>query len=164
MPRVHKQMLAPQSMPLPHDPGGKLHQLQVQAMSVVFGAQYLPVADPSDAEYRSAVHKGISCMEQARAGWLAVRTGAAGEVLQNGDLEGAGRCAVALAGFSLELDLCGAALRWLTKARKELGRTGALEVTKNTEFVLLLIDAAFEEKLLRELLQAWRAVCAGAQA
>ena len=65
------------------------------------------------------------------------------------------------ASFSIELDLFGAALGWLTKARKELGPACAVQVAKNTAFVLLHIDAAYEEKLQLVVLQAWRAVCAG---
>jgi hypothetical protein len=64
-----------------HDPGGKLHELHVQAMAVVFVAQFLRSADPSNAQYVCAVQKGISCMEQERTGWLAVRTCNAREVL-----------------------------------------------------------------------------------
>jgi hypothetical protein len=48
MPRVHRQLVVPRNVkPLHHDAGGKVSDLHVEAMAVVFGAQFLSPADPS---------------------------------------------------------------------------------------------------------------------
>ena len=161
MPRVHRTLIVPQGVQaLPHDTGGKLSDLYVEALATVFGAQFLRPADPSNPTYVRAVERAIMCTKNARAGWLAVRT----EAMPMGDNEGAGKAAMALAGFALELDRLGVALRWLTAARKELGPAYADEVKRNTTFVLAHIEDAFETELQLMLLQAWRGVCAGAAA
>ena len=161
MPRVHRTLMCPRDVqPLPHDTGGKLSDLHVEALAIVFGAQFLRPADPTNPAYVRALERSIMCTKNARAGWLAVRT----EAMPAGDKEGAGKAAMALAGFALELDRFGAAMRWLTAARKELGPAYEDEVERNTTFVLLHIEDAFERELQRMLLQAWRGACAGAGA
>ena len=75
MPRVHRALLVPQAMkPLAHDKGGELRQLHVQAMAIVFGAQHLNPADPSNPAYVSKLERAIALVEQERTGWLQVRT------------------------------------------------------------------------------------------
>jgi hypothetical protein len=147
MPRVHRALLVPQaSKPLAHDEGGKLRELHVQAMAVVFGAQSMQPADPSNPAYVSAVERAIACCEKERAGWLAVRT----KEMPEGDREGAGKSSVALAGFALELDKFGDALRWLARARKELGPAHADTVVENLAYVLAHVDLEFETTLQRD--------------
>ena len=156
MPRVHRQLVVPQKIkPLAHDVGGKLSDLHVEAMAVVFGAQFLRPADPSNAAYVRAVERAIACTENARAGWLAVRT----PQMPAGDREGAGKSAVALAGFALELDRLGDALRWLSKARKELGPAHKGTIAQNLDYVLAHVDEARNPArntaLLRKVFEAW---------
>jgi sugar phosphate isomerase/epimerase len=152
MPRVHRQLVVPQKIkPLPHDVGGKLSDLHVEAMAVVFGAQFLRPANPSNAAYVRAVERAIACTENARAGWLAVRT----PQMPAGDREGAGKSAVALAGFALELDRLGDALRWLSKARKELGPAHKGTIAQNLDYVLAHVDEASNTALLRKVFEAW---------
>jgi hypothetical protein len=158
MPRVHRTLVVPQGVtPLAHDPGGKLSDLHLEALSVVFGAQSMRPADPSNPTYRRALERAIACTENARAGWLAVRT----EAMPAGDKEGAGKAAVALAGFALELDRFGGALRWLTVARKELGAVHAGTVAQNVAFVLAHVEDEYERALQRVVLQGWRQDLAG---
>jgi hypothetical protein len=153
MPRVHRQMLLPQNVkPLPHDAGGKLSDLHVEAMAMVFGAQFLRPADPSNQAYVWALERAIACTKTAREGWLAVRT----EALPAGDKEGAGKAAVALAGFALELDKFGDALRWLARARTELGPAHEGTVAQNLAYVLAHVDEEYETTLQRDVLKAWR--------
>jgi hypothetical protein len=153
MPRVHRALVVPQEVtPLAHDPGGKLSDLHLEALSVLSGAQKLRPADPSNPTYLRAVQRAIACTENARAGWLAVRT----EAMPAGDKEGAGKAAVALAGFALELDRFGAALRWLTVARKELGTVHEGMVAQNVAFVLAHVEYEYETALQRVVLHAWR--------
>ena len=152
MPRVHRQMLLPQNMePLAHDVGGKLRDLHVKAMAVVFGAQFLNPADPSNPAYVSKLERAIALVEQERTGWLQVRTAD----FPAGDVEGAGKAAMALAGFALELDRIGDALRWLTKARKELGQAHEDTIAKNLDDVLEIVDDVIETELLRDVLSTW---------
>jgi hypothetical protein len=153
MPRVHRALLVPQCMkPLPHDKGGELRQLHVQAMAIVFGAQHLNPADPSNPAYVSKLERAIACCEKERAGWLAVRT----EQMPAGDKEAAGKSCVALAGFALELDKFGDALRWLARARKELGQAHANLVLQNLTYVLAHVELEFEATLQRHVFKAWR--------
>jgi hypothetical protein len=153
MPRVHRLIMVPQNLtPLPHDVGGKLSNLYVEAMAVVFGAQHLRPADPTNSNYVRAVERAIACTKNARAGWLAVRTAE----MPAGDKEGAGKSAMHLAGFALELDRLGDALRWLTCARKELGSAHEHRVAQNFDYVLAHVDVANEEALLTDVLEAWR--------
>jgi hypothetical protein len=153
MPRVHRTLVVPQGVtPLAHDPGGKLSDLHLEALSVLFGAQFLRPADPSNPTYLRAVERAIACTENARAGWLAVRT----DAMPAGDKEGAGKAAVALAGFALELDHFGAALRWLMVARKELGAVHEGTVAQNVAFVLAHVEDEYETALQRVVLEAWR--------
>lgn len=153
MPRVHQTLVVPQGItPLVHDPGGKLSDLHLEALSVIFRAQFLRPADPSNPTYLRAVQRAIACTENARAGWLAVRT----EAMPAGDKEGAGKAAVALAGFALELDRFGAALRWLTVAHKELGAVQEGMVAQNMAFVLAHVEYEYETALQRVVLQDWR--------
>jgi hypothetical protein len=145
-------MRVPQgSKQLAHDEGGKLRELHVQAMAVVFGAQSMHPADPSNPAYVSAVERAIACCEKERAGWLAVRT----EEMTAGDKEAAGKSAVALAGFALELDRLGDALRWLSKARKELGPAHEATIAQNLDYVLAHVDDVNDTALLRDVLDTW---------
>ena len=146
MPRVHQQMKVPIARELAHDPGGKISGLHVEALAVVFGAQFLRPADPSNALYVSSVQRAIGLMEDARDCWLA-----------RGDQESAGIAAGDLAGFALELDRFGDALRWLVRARKELGPAQADDVAKNFSFVLAHVQDDYETALQRGVLLAWRA-------
>jgi hypothetical protein len=153
MPRVHRALLVPQaSKPLAHDEGGELRQLHVQAMAIVFGAQHLNPADPSNPAYVSKLERAIACCEKERAGWLAERT----EEMPAGDKEGAGKSCVALAGFALELDKFGDALRWLARAQKELGPAHANLVLQNLAYVLAHVELEFETTLQRHVFNAWR--------
>ena len=157
MPRVHRAMLVPQALkPLAHDKDGELRQLHVQAMAIVFGAQNLNPADPSNPAYVSKLERAIACCEKERAGWLAVRT----EEMPAGDKEGAGKCCVVLSGFALELDKFGDALRWLARARKELGPAHEGTVAQNMAYVLAHVDEEYEKEyettLQRDVFKAWR--------
>ena len=150
-------MLVPQDLkPLAHDKGGELRQLHVQAKAIVFGAQHLKPADPSNPAYVSKLERAIACCEKERAGWLAVRT----EEMPAGDKEGAGKCCVVLSGFALELDKFGDALRWLARARKELGPAHEGTVAQNMAYVLAHVDEEyeleFETTLQRNVFNAWR--------
>jgi hypothetical protein len=152
MPRVHRQVLLPQNVkPLPHDVGGKLSDLHVEALAMVVGAQFLGPADPSNPAYVWALERAITCTKSARAGWLAVRT----EALPAGDVEGAGKAAVALAGFYLELDRLGEAMSWLACARKELGPAYENMVVQNLECVLAHVEQEYEATLQRDVFAAW---------
>lgn len=152
MPRVHRQMLLPRGVkPLPHDAGGKLSDLHVEALAMVFGAQFMSPADPSNPSYVWALERAIACTKNARAGWLAVRT----EALPAGDAEGAGKAAVALAGFALELDHLGDAIRWLTRARKELGAAYQPMVAQNLAYALANVEEQYETALQRDVFAAW---------
>jgi hypothetical protein len=154
MPRVHRGVVVPQGVtPLAHDPEGTMSELHLEALSMLFWAQFLVPADPSNPTYLRAVERAIACTEDARAGWLAVRT----EAMPAGDREGAGKAAVALAGFALELDRFGAALRWLTVARRELGAAHEDTLANNVAFVLEHMEDEYEAALLRAALEAWRA-------
>jgi hypothetical protein len=157
MPRVHRQMLLPQNMePLAHDVGGKLRDLHLDAMARMFGAQFLKPANPTNPEYVRAVEGAIACLYKARAGWLQVRTAE----FPAGDVEGAGKEAMALAGFALELDRLGDALRWLTRAEHELGEEHKSAVEHNMDFVLLHVEQEYESILLRENFKVWSAKAA----
>jgi hypothetical protein len=105
------------------------------------------------------VEKAIACCTQERAGWLAVRT----PKFPHGDKEGAGKAAMTLAGFALELDRFGAALRFLTTVRKDLlpqYRQYTGDIVMNIDFVLAHIDdEEYETDLHQRKLQAWRAAC-----
>jgi hypothetical protein len=152
MPRVHRQMLLPRNVkPLPHDVGGKLSDLHVEALAMVSGAQFMSPADPSNPSYVWALERAIACTKSARAGWLAVRT----EAMPAGDMEGAGKAAVALAGFALELDRLGDAMRWLTRSRKELGSVYEPIVAQNLEYALAHVEEEYETALQRAVLKAW---------
>jgi hypothetical protein len=152
MPRVHRVMLVPQGLQPPaHDTGGKLTNLHVKAMAVVFGAQHLKPADPSNPAYVLALERVIACLQTARAGWLAVRT----EVMPAGDKECAGKYAIALAGFALELDRLGDAVRWLSKARKELGPAHEGTIAQNLDYVLTHVDHVHNTALVRDVWDTW---------
>jgi len=152
MPRVHREMLLPQNVkPLPHDAGGKLSDMHVEAMAMVFGAQFMHPADPSNPAYVWALERAIAVTKTAREGWLAVRT----EALPAGDTEGAGKAAVALAGFALELDNLSDALRWLARARKELGPAHEQTVAQNLAFVLLHVDNELDSGLTKDVFNTW---------
>ena len=153
MPRVHRVMLVQQALQPPaHDAGGKLTQLQVKAKAVVFGAQHLKPADPRNPAYVSAVERAIACTEDEHAGWLAVRT----EAMPAGDKERAGNAAFGLAAFALELDKFGDALRWLVRARKELGPAHEMTVEQNLAYVLTHVEKEYKTTLQRDVLKAWR--------
>jgi len=139
--------------PLAHDVGGKLRDLHLDAMARMFGAQFLKPADPSNPAYVRAVEAAIACLHKARAGWLLVRT----EEFPAGDVKGAGTAAMALAGFALELDRIGDALRWLVRAKHELGKQHASAVKQNMDFVFLHVENDYETSLLREIFEAWNA-------
>jgi hypothetical protein len=146
-------MLLPKDVTsLPHDPGGKLSDLHVEAVAMVFGAQFLKPADPSNQCYVWAFERAIVCTKNAREGWLSVRT----ESLPDGDKESAGKAAVALSGFALELDKFGDALRWLVRARKELGPAHEGTVGENLSYVLVHVEDQFEKTLKLNVLKAWR--------
>ena len=146
MPRVHLQMPMPDVRPeLPHDPGGKIFGLYAEAMSIVFGAQFLRPADPSNARYVASVERAIGLVEDARLYWVA-----------HGDQDGAGRLSGVLAGFAMELDRFGDALRWLARARKELGSAHEKHVAQNFSFVLAYVNDEHATALQREVLRAWR--------
>ena len=153
MPRVHRQMSVPTNMkPLDHDPQGRLSGFHVEALSIVFGAQFLQPPDPSNPQYVRAMLRAIACTENARAGWLAIRS----PKYPAGDKEGAGKSAVAIAGFEMELERLGNAMRWLITARKELGYAFTNELDRNVNFVLAHIDDAYEIELQRLVLISWR--------
>jgi len=157
MPRVHRQMLVPQDMqPLPHDVGGKLRDLHLDAMARMFGAQFLKPADPTNPAYVCAVEAAIAGLQKARAGWLEVRTAD----FPAGDVEGAGKAAMALAGFALELDRMGDALRWLVRAEHELGEEHQTSVEQNLDFVLVHVEHEYETYVLRENFNTWSAKAA----
>jgi hypothetical protein len=146
MPSVHLQFVVPTvTRELPHDPGCEISGMHVQAMSIVFGAQFLRPADPSNAQYVGAVERDMGLMEDARECWL-----------WRNDLDSAGRASGALAGFALELDRFGDALRWLTRARKELGPAAEKDVAHNFSFVLVYVEDEFKTALQQAVLQAWR--------
>lgn len=146
MPRVHRQIVVPTvSRALPHDPGGKISGLHVHAMSIVFGAQFLRPADPSNAQYVGAVERAMGLMEDARDCWL-----------WRDDMESAGRASGTLAAFALELDRFGDALRWLARARKELGPAAEEDIAHNFSFVLEHVEDEFQKALQHSALQAWR--------
>lgn len=146
MPRMHLQMPVPDSRPeQPHDPDGKIFGLYTEAMSIVFGAQFLRPADPSNARYVSSVERAIGLVEDARLKWLA-----------HGDQDSAGRSSGALAGFAMELDRFGDALRWLARARKELGPANEKHVAVNFSCVLAYVNDEHATALQREVLRAWR--------
>ena len=152
MPRVHRAMLVSQNLqPLPHDVGGNLRKLHIDALARVFGAQHLQPADPTNPIYVSAVESAIALVEQERTGWLHVRT----EDFPAGDMQGAGKAAMTLASFALELDRIGDALRWLTKGRKELGQAHQDTIAKNLDDVLEIVDDVIETELLRDVLSTW---------
>jgi len=125
-------------------------------MARMFGAQFLKPADPSNPEYVRAVKVAIACLHKARAGWLQVRTAE----FPTGDVEGAGTAAMALAGFALELDRSGDALRWLARAEHELGEKHESAVEHNIKFVLLHVEHEFETYWLRENFRVWKAKAA----
>jgi len=157
MPRVHRQILVPQDMqPLPHDVGGKLCKLHLDAMARMFGAQFLKPANPTNPAYVRAVEAAIACLHKARAGWLQVRTAE----FPAGDVEGAGTAAMALAGFALELDRMGDALRWLARAEHELGDKHESAVEQNMDFVLSHVEQEYETYWLRENFKVWKAKAA----
>jgi len=150
-------MLLPQNMqPLQHDVGGQLRDLHMDAMARMFGAQFLKPANPSNPEYVRAVEGSIACLHKARSGWLQVRTAE----LPAGDVEGAGKAAMALAGFALELDRLGDALRWLARAEHELGEEHESAVEQNMDFVLLHVEQEYETYWLRENFKVWKAKAA----
>ncbi len=152
MPRVHRALLVPQGLkPLAHDEGGKLRELHVQAMAMVFGAQSMQPADPSNPAYVSKVERAIACCEKERAGWLAVRT----EEMPAGDKEGAGKSCVALAGFALELDKFGDALRWLMRARKELGPAHEGTIAQNLDYVMAHVDDINDKLRMEDAWDNW---------
>jgi hypothetical protein len=145
-----RQMMVPKiTRVLPHDPDGKISGLHVEAMAIVFGAQFLRPADPSNSRYVFAVEHAIWLTEDAQECWL-----------PRGDQESAGRASAALAGFALELDRFGDTLRWLTCARKEPGLEHDKEVGHNFSFVLAHVEDEYETTLQQSVLQAWREVSA----
>jgi hypothetical protein len=146
MPRVHRQIVVPTvTRALPHDPGGQISGLHVKAMSIVFGAQFLRPADPSNAQYVGAVERATGLMEDARQCWL-----------WRNDLDSAGRASAALSAFAFELDRVGDALRWMARAQKELGPEHEEHVAHNFWFILLHVEEEFNKALLQSALQAWR--------
>jgi hypothetical protein len=146
-------MLVSQNLqPLPHDVGGNLRKLHVDALGRVFGAQHLQPADPTNPIYVSAVQSAIALVEQERTGWLHVCT----EDLPTGDMQGAGKAAMTLAAFALELDRMGDALRWLTRAMHELGEEYESIVESNMDFVIARVQDDYETTLLRESFETWR--------
>ncbi len=152
MPRIHRNMLLPKDVKsLPHDAGCKLSDLHVEAVAMVFGAQFMKPADPSNRSYVWAFERAIACTKSAREGWLAVRT----ETLPAGDKESAGKAAVALSGFALELDEFGDALRWLVRARKELGPAHEGTVAENLDYVLAHVDDVNDKEMLRDVWDTW---------
>ncbi len=145
-------MLLPRAVePLPNDAGGRLSDLHVEALAMVFGAQAMRPADPSNPAYVWALERAIACTKNARTGWLAVRT----EALPAGDMEGAGKAAAALAGFALELDRLGDAMRWLARARKELGVAYEPTVAQNLAYALARVEEEYETTLQRDVFAAW---------
>jgi len=152
MPRVHRQMSVQQAMqPLAHDVDGKLRDLHLDAMARMFGAQFLKPANPTNPAYVRAVEAAIACLLKERAGWLQVRSAE----FPAGDVVGAGTSAMALAGFALELDRMGDALRWLARAEQELGEKHKSEVEQNMNFVLLHVEQEYETYWLRENFCHW---------
>ena len=148
MPRVHRMLLVPKvTQALPHDPDGKLVAMHVKAMSIVWGAQFLQPADPSNAQYVGAVERAMVLMEDARKSWL-----------ECGDMHRAGNASAVRAGFALELDRFGDALRWLARARKELGPAGEKDIANNFSFVMEHVEDEYETALQQVALQAWRGV------
>jgi hypothetical protein len=152
MPRVHRQIVVPTvTRAMPHDPGGEISGLHVKAMSIVFGAQFLRPADPSNAQYVGAVERAIGLMEDARQCWL-----------WRNDLDSAGRASAALSAFAFELDRVGDALRWMARAQKELGPEFGPEhedqVAHNFLVILLHVEEEFNKALQQAALQAWRGV------
>jgi len=122
-------------------------------MARMFGAQFLRPANPTNPEYVRAVEVGIACLHKARAGWLQVRTAE----FPAGDVEGAGKSAMALAGFALELDRMGDALRWLSRAEHELGEEHESSMQQNLDFVLVHLEHEYETYLLRDNFKMWKA-------
>jgi len=125
-------------------------------MARMFGAQFLKPANPTNPEYVRAVEAAIACLHKARAGWLQVRSAE----FPAGNVEGAGKAAMALAGFALELDRMGDALRWLMRAEHELGDDHESTVEQNLDFVLLHVEQEYESILLRENFKVWSAKAA----
>ena len=109
----------------------------------------MSLADPSNVQYVCALQRAIACTENARAGWLAVRTAA----LPAGDREGDGKAAFALSGFALELDRFEEAMRWLAVARKEVEPKHEDTVSQNLAYVLVHMDEGYETELQRVVLQ-----------
>jgi len=132
---------------LPHDPDGKISGLHVEAMAIVFGAQFLRPPDPSNSRYVFAVEHAIGLIEDTRECWL-----------PRGDQESAGRASAALAGFALELDRFGVTLRWLERTPKEPGPEHEKDVAQNFSFVLAHVEDEYETALQQAVLQAWREV------
>ena len=146
MPRVHRQIVVPTvTRELPHDPGGQISGLYVQAMSIVFGAQFLRPADPSNARYVGAVERAMGLMEDTRDCWL-----------WRNDQDSAGRASAALSAFAFELDRVGDALRWMARAHKELGPEHEEQVAHNFLFILLHVQEEYDKALQQAALQAWR--------
>jgi len=146
MPRVHRQIVVPTvTRALPHDPGGQISGLYVQAMSIVFGAQFLRPADPSNARYVGAVERAMGLMEDTRDCWL-----------WRNDQDSAGRASAALSAFAFELDRVGDALRWMARAHKELGPEHEEQVAHNFLIILLHVQEEYDKALQQAALQAWR--------
>ena len=144
------QMMVPKiTRVLPHDPDGKISGLHVEAMAIMFGAQFLRPPDPSNSRYVFAVEHAIGLIEDAHECWL-----------PRGDQESAGRASAALAGFALELDRFGNSLRWLARTRKEPGQEHEKDVTQNFSFVLAHVEDEYETTFQQSVLQAWREVSA----
>jgi len=110
----------------------------------------------AEQEYVRAVEAAIACLHKARAGWLHVRTAE----FPAGDVEGAGKAAMALAGFALELDRFADALRWLARAEHELGEEHESSVEQNLDFVLVHLEQEYETSFLRENFKVWSAKAA----
>ena len=83
---------------------------------------------------------------------MAVRT----EALHAGNAVGTGKAAVALSGMYVEIDKLGAGIRWLARAREELGEEYAPTVEQNMHQVLLYVEEAYESELLCAAFGGWK--------
>jgi hypothetical protein len=145
MPRVHLQIVVPTvTRELPHDPGGEISGMHVQAMSIVFGAQFLRPADPSNAQYVGVVERAMGLMEDARECWL-----------WRNDLDTPGGRRARSRGLrSSSTDSATRSGGWC--ARKELGPAAEKDVAHNFSFVLVHVEDEFKTALQQAALQAWR--------
>ena len=60
-------------------------------------------------------------------------------------MQGAGKAAMTLAAFALELDRMGDALRWLTRAMHELGEEYESVVEGNMDFVIAHVKDDYQQ-------------------